>query len=247
MLLERDFQAPPATLHCAKGDVHVWLVSLDLPPIGIRRMAELLSADERERAARFVFPRDRDRFVAGRARLRMLLGGYLGRDPAALRFRYGYAGKPELDDPEMCIPFNVSHSAGLALIALGGPGRLGIDIELIRPRRDTDSLRGFFAPAEEAAIEALPPERRERAFFACWTRKEAYIKGRGDGLSFGLDRFEVSVDPNSPARLLRVADEPGEAARWELHSLDPAPGFAAALAVEGHGCRVLPFDGRSRD
>ncbi len=240
-----NFRPAPVSLRGTPGEVHVWRVPLDCPPLEIRRLTELLSADERERAGRFVLPRDRDRFIAGRARLRLLLGRYLWKDPAVLEFRYGYAGKPDLVGP--AFPFNVSHSDGLALIAIGGPGRLGVDVERIRPRRDQDSFRNFFAPAEEAAIDALPLELRERAFFACWTRKEAYIKGRGDGLGFGLDRFEVSVAPDFPAKLLRVPDDPEETARWELHSLDPAPEYAAALAVEGHGWRLLFFDWRIAD
>jgi len=226
-------------------EVHVWRVPLDCPPLYIRRLTELLSAEERERSTKFVFPCNRDHFITGRASLRLLLGRYLGKDPAALEFRYGYAGKPDLAGSGL--PFNVSHSDGLALIAIGGPGRLGIDVERIRPRRDPDSFRNFFAPAEEAAIDALPPELRERAFFTCWTRKEAYIKGRGDGLSFGLDRFEVSVVPDFSAKLLRVLDDPSEIARWEIRSVDPAPEYAAALAVEGHGWRLHSFDWRIFD
>lgn len=231
------------------AEVHVWRVPLDCGPDEIRSLSELLAADERERAARFHFPLHRDRFTVGRARLRQLLGRYLGKDPAALEFRYGSAGKPELAGCEAgaCLPFNVSHSDGLALIAIGGPGRLGVDIERIRPRTEPDSFGSFFAPAEEAALLALPRELRERAFFACWTRKEAYIKGRGDGLGFGLDRFEVSVCPDAPASLLRVLDHPEEAARWELRSLDAAPDYAGALAVEGHGWRLRSFDWKSAD
>jgi medium-chain acyl-[acyl-carrier-protein] hydrolase len=232
--------APVFPFNGAAGEVHVWRVPLDCPPSETRRLAELLGTDERQRAGQYVFPRDRDRFTVGRGRLRLLLSRYLGKDPAALEFRYGYAGKPDLVGP--CVPFNVSHSDGLALIAIGGPGRLGIDIEKIRPRKEMDSLRSFFAPAEEAALDDLPLALRERAFFACWTRKEAYIKGRGDGLSFGLDRFEVSVNPDLPAELLRVPDEPDETARWELRTLNPGPEYTAALAVEGHGWKLLSLD-----
>jgi 4'-phosphopantetheinyl transferase len=227
------------------SEVHVWRVPLDCAPDEAVCLSALLAGDERERAARFYFPRDRDRFTVGRARLRQLLGRYLGKDPAALEFRYGHAGKPELAGTGL--PFNVSHSDSLALIGIGGPGRLGVDIERIRPRTEPDSFGSFFAPAEEAALLRLPREMRERAFFACWTRKEAYIKGRGDGLGFGLDRFEVSVSPDAPASLLRVLDHPEEASRWELHSLDTAPDYAGALAVEGHDWRLRSFDWKSAD
>jgi 4'-phosphopantetheinyl transferase len=222
-------------------EVHVWRIPLD-EATGAERFRRLLSFDELERAGRFHFARDRDRFIAGRARLRRLISRYVGTPPAELRFQYGHAGKPELTTP--ALPFNVSHSDGLMLIAVGGPGRLGVDIEKIRPRSQPDSFSGFFVLAEEAALHALPAHLREQAFFACWTRKEAWIKALGDGLSFGLDRFEVSVYPAAPAALLRVADHPEEVSRWELRSLYPAPGFAGALAVEGHNWRLRCFDGR---
>jgi 4'-phosphopantetheinyl transferase len=233
-------QASESLWRGAADEVHVWRIPLDSPPSETQVLSELLSGDEKDRAARFVFPQHRDRFIVGRARLRSLLGRYLGKNPASLCFRYGVAGKPELAKPEL--HFNMSHSDGIALVALGGPGRLGIDVERIRPRTNPALFRNVFAPAEHAALDALPVELRERAFFACWTRKEAYIKGRGDGLSFGLDRFEVSVSPHSPAKLLRVQDDPEEVSRWELHSLPIAPDYAAALAVEGHGWKLHSFE-----
>jgi 4'-phosphopantetheinyl transferase len=239
----RPLSEPVAQPPWSPHEVHVWRVPLDCGPDVPAQLRSLLSADELERAARFHFDRDRNRFTVGRAKLRLLLAGYLGLDAANLNFHYGPAGKPELPPPGP--PFSVSHSAGLMLIAVGGPGRLGVDIEEIRPRTQSDSLAGFFAPAEEAAIRALPLDLRERAFFACWTRKEAWLKGLGDGLSFGLERFEVSVHPDLPASLLQVADHPEEVSRWELRSLDPAPGYAGALAVEGHGWGLREFLTRS--
>lgn len=236
---ERFSTAPVAPVWTAE-EVCVWRIPLDCGPETIERLRDTLSADELERAGRFHFPRDRNRFTVARASLRILLSRYLETDPATLRFGYGQAGKPELATPGP--PFNMSHSDGLALVAVGGPGRLGVDIERIRPRAPDDSLTGFFAPAEEAAIQALPAAVREQAFFSCWTRKEAWIKARGDGLSFGLDRFEVSVAPNAPAALLNVIDHPEEVLKWELRSLHPAPGYAAALAVEGHGWRLRCLD-----
>lgn len=229
-------------------EIHVWSVPLDCTPDAVAQARDLLSPDEIGRADRFYFERDRNRFTVGRARLRILLSRYTGSPPAGLRFRYGPAGKPEIEgfDLDPGLPFNVSHSHGLALIAIGGPGRLGVDIERICPRSQPDSFAGFFAPGEQAALQALPPSLREQAFFTCWTRKEAWIKGRGDGLSFPLDRFEVSVSPDMPASLLRVIDNPEEVSRWELRSLEPEPGYAAALAVEGHGWRLRCLDWEER-
>lgn len=220
--------------------VHVWRVPLECSPSEVERLRSLLGADELDRAGRFHFQRDRDRFTAGRAHLRLLLAGYLRCSPAAVRFRYGQAGKPELAVPGP--PFNVSHSDGLAVIAIGGPGRLGVDIERIRPIPADRAFAGFFALAEQTALQAMAPTRREQAFFDCWTRKEAYLKGRGDGLSFGLDRFEVSVGPGSPPELLHVEGDPAEVSRWELRSLHLNSGYTGALAVEGHDWRLLCRD-----
>jgi len=243
--LSEDFQRARSVSCRTAAEVHVWRVPLDCAAPEVLRLTELMSADERERADRFHFLRDRERFIAVRARLRILLGRYLDREPASLQFRYGYAGKPELTGPG--IPFNVSHSGDIGLIALGGPGRIGVDVERIQSATEPDLFHHFFTPAEEAALARLPPELRLRAFFACWTRKEAYIKGRGDGLSFGLDRFEVSVLPDLPAKLLSVPGDPDETARWELRSFDAGPGYAAALAVDGHGWPLRSFDWRSAD
>jgi 4'-phosphopantetheinyl transferase len=218
-------------LHTLEG-VHVWVAPLSADPEHVAALHELLSPDERQRAARFVADDRREEFVVARGTLRRLLALYLGADPAALAFVSDGNGKPALSGRELF--FNVSHSHGLAVYALTRLGEVGIDVEQVRPRASLlDMADRFFAPAEAAAIRRLPPERREEAFFHVWTRKEAFIKATAQGLSYGLDRFEVSVPPDDPARIRLIEGDPETAAAWSMVSLLPAEGYVAALALAG--------------
>ena len=229
----------PARSLALEGDaVHVWRASLDSPGVSVPELSGVLAPDERDRAARFHFPRDRDRWIAGRGVLRFLLARYLGGRPERLGFAYGAQGKPALatTDAAAGLRFNVSHSAGVALYAVTRGRDVGVDVEALRADFATDEIaERFFSPAERQALRGLPPERRCEAFFACWTRKEAYIKARGQGLSLALDAFDVSLTPGEPAALLATRDDAAQAERWSLHALDPGPGFAGAVAVEGRG------------
>jgi 4'-phosphopantetheinyl transferase len=168
--------------------------------------------------------------------VRVLLAGYVGIPAASLTFRIGPHGKPALDGSAACagLEFNLSHSGDLALCAVTRARAVGVDVEAIRPDFATSEVaRRFFAPAEVAALEALPPGERVAGFFACWTRKEAYIKARGTGIALGLDRFEVSLAPGRPAALLATRDEPAAALRWRLVALAPGEGYAGALVTDG--------------
>lgn len=193
------------------------------------------------RAERFRSPTDARRFVAGRGILRAILGRYLGRDPSTLSFRYDASGKPSLapDGGETRCRFNVSHSNALALYAIAWEREVGVDVEYVRPGSNEGIAERFFAPREVASLGQFPADRRDRAFFACWTRKEAYLKARGQGLLLGLDRFEVSVDPDETVVSLRSDAERAEASRWSLRALAPAPGHAAAVAAEGHDWALM--------
>lgn len=216
--------------------VHVWRIALAVPDAEQADRVAVLSPDEVARAARFHFERDRRRWTAARGAVRAVLAGYAGIPAASLTFRVGPHGKPALDGPAACagLEFNVSHSGDLALCAVTRVRAVGVDVEAIRPDFATDEVaRRFFAPAEVAALEALPPGERVEAFFACWTRKEAYIKARGTGIALGLDRFEVSLAPNAPAALLVTHDEPAAAERWRLVALAPGEGYAGALVTDG--------------
>lgn len=219
-----------------RGDVHVWRTGLDQPAGAVALLAESLSGDERDRAARFYFERDRRRFTVARGELRALLGAYLGVPAAAIAFDYGSHGKPRLAGALAAgdLRFNVSHSAGVALYAVARGREVGVDVEGHREDFATAEIaERFFSPAERGALAALPLDRRCAAFFACWSRKEAYIKARGLGLSLALDGFDVSLAPGEPAALLATRDDPAERDRWTLRALDPGPGLAGAIAAEG--------------
>lgn len=239
---DQTWRLPPASLDLADQEVHVWRAVLDAPASRLADFAQMLSDDERRRAARFHFERDRAHFIAGRGMLRALLGRYLGAPPASLRFRYGAHGKPELDVPpgaDAAFRFNVSHAHGLALYAFTRGRALGVDVERIRDDIEHEAIaERFFSLTEREALRAQPASLRHIAFFACWTRKEAYIKARGEGLSLPLDQFDVSLAPGEPARLLCVANAPHEVARWSLHELHPGPGYAGALMAEGQFWRL---------
>jgi 4'-phosphopantetheinyl transferase len=231
-----SFHPSPFTFQLERFDVHVWRVVLDQPAIRLQSLWEQLAPEERDRAARFHFPKDRDRFVAARGLLRVILGAYLGVDPAGLRFTKNAYGKPALAEqrgPDD-LRFNLSHSHELVLYAITRGREVGIDVEWMRPDlADEEIAARFFSPREVAALRALPEPQRLEAFFNCWTRKEAFIKARGEGLSLPLDEFDVSLAPGEPAALLGTCWDPHEAGRWSLRALSPGPGYAAALAVEG--------------
>ncbi len=191
----------------------------------------MLSEAERKRAARFRFDDHRRVFVVVHGAARWLLGRVLGRPPGALRFEKGAWGKPVLaDEPD--VQFNLSHTEGMAILAVGA-SRLGVDVERVERALDWLPLaRRFFALQEIAALEALPSSEQRRAFFQCWTRKEAYLKARGAGLSLPLDAFVVTV--TGPARLL----DDDVAGCWTLHALDVGVQHVAAMAVAGAGRQV---------
>jgi 4'-phosphopantetheinyl transferase len=239
--MQQPWDPPPETLTLAADEVHVWRASLNLTRSQIENLGRTLATDELERAGRFHFPEHRDHFVAARGVLRAVLGRYLGVEPSQLRFCYGPHGKPELAErvgaerPH----FNVSHSHGLALYAVTRDREIGVDLEYIRPDLANEAIAGrFFATGEVTTLRGLPASMKPEGFFNCWTRKEAYIKARGDGLALPLDQFEVSLVPGEPATLLRTAYDPQEAGRWSLQALDPGPGYVAALAVEGQGWQL---------
>jgi 4'-phosphopantetheinyl transferase len=223
---------PPAPTLVA-GEVHVWRAALDeVAEDEVARLALTLSADERARSSRLVHAPDRRRFVVGRAALRMVLARYGGGAPGEVAFARTPAGKPVLAGPAGgTLRFSASHRAGLALCAIVAGREVGVDVERIvrGPVQDLVADR-ILAPGELAVLRALPPAERERAFFAVWTRKEAYAKARGLGLALPFDRFTVSADPEAPALLGAEDDDP---ARWSMRDLRAGEGYAAALVVEG--------------
>lgn len=231
-----EWSPAPADLKLGVDDVHVWRASLDCDASVLSRLQITLSPDELARADRFVFTADRNHFIAARGILRDLLGTYLMVPPADLKFRYGNYGKPALDTSASAsaLQFNLSHSGGLAVYAFSFGRRLGIDLEQIRPQLAGEGIaRRYFAAREVEELQALAPQFRPEAFFLCWTRKEAYVKAHGAGLSLPLDSFTVSLTPGDPAEL-----RAGDSGKWSMRSLEPASGFVGAIVVEGKHLRA---------
>ena len=201
----------------------------------MRQLESTLAEDEKARATRFIFERHRDHFIAARGILRDLLGRYVHRAPQTIRFLFGPQGKPRLADlgTDSAVRFNLSHSHGLAMIAIGLRREVGIDIELLRPDFAGEEIaERYFSAKEVNELRTLPAELRTEGFFLCWTRKEAYIKARGDGLHVPLDSFSVSLSPGTLPKI-SSADE----SRWRIESfvpsLDSEPQYAAAVVAEG--------------
>ncbi len=218
-------------------EVRVVTAGLDAPAVTRARLLETLSADERQRAERFVFDVHRRRFIAARGLLREQIGALLGAAPGSLRFQYGAAGKPSLAWPQTALRFNLSHSDDHAVLAFSKDFELGVDIEKARNDIDHRAISArFFSPAEIEALERAPVERRSRAFFEIWTRKEAFVKARGGGLTIALDSFDVSL--GEPARLLRIAGEPEAGNVGRLETLPAPDGYCAAIAILGRGGRL---------
>lgn len=227
------------------GEVHVWRFSLDVDQDTLTRLDETLRSDERARASRYRTETLQGRFVAGRGLLREILAGYLDRDPSDLAFSYGPNGKPSLE-PSTGLEFNLSHSGGVALLALTKGVPIGVDVEEIDPRRDVQGILGrFFAEGEQAEFLTLPDDESQKVltFYRGWARKEAFLKAVGTGLTTSLDSFEVSLAAEAPS-VVRVGDDPGEASRWSLRDLDAGPRFAAAVVVNGPILEVSSRDWR---
>lgn len=227
---------PPLDTPLADGEVHLWRASLAQTPDALRELRSTLAPDESAKAARYHFQRDRDHYIAARGLLRRLLGRYLTRSPQSLRFSYGAYGKPSLEAASGAedLRFNVSHSHELVLYAFARGRDVGVDIEHMRADLAGEEIAArFFSTHEVGMLRTLPAEARTQAFFNCWTRKEAYIKARGEGLSHPLDQFDVSLIPGEPAALLGTRGDPQELTRWSLRALDVGEDYAAAVVVQG--------------
>jgi 4'-phosphopantetheinyl transferase len=210
--------------------IDIWILPSHASDAACAKFERVLAPDEKTRAERFRFERLRKSFITTRGALRCLLGSYLSMPPAEVEFRYGSKGKPALA-AATDLDFNATHSGDLAGYAFTSGCEIGIDLERIHPLAEMQNIAArFFCREEAAEIASLPPDEREPAFFRCWTRKEAYIKAIGDGLSAPLDEFRVTLHANEPVRFLHLAHDINAAKAWTLHDLPLASGYAAALA-----------------
>ncbi len=221
--------------HLGEAEVHLWLVSLAVSPEKSAYFKSLLSLDEKGRADRFQRKTDAERYTAARGSLRSLLGAYLAIEPERLQFAYDAFGKPRLvgEVAPSSLSFSVSHSDDLGLFGFVRGHRIGVDLERARTDIDVEDLaKRYFSLNEFQKLCSLPADQRREAFYCGWTRKEAYLKGRGEGLSYGLHRVEVSLAPDEPAIILGASDDPDVSRHWIVHHLSPAPGYFGAAVVE---------------
>lgn len=235
-------ELPLHSLTLTANEVHVWQATLDDRLANSLKL--LLSEDETLQANRFRFAKDRNHFVVARGLLRKLLASYLRIHPAELRFSYAENGKPYLKGSRRTsINFNLAHSHNLAIYAFSQSRELGVDVEFMREDLEDgqEIAERFFSSAEIKALRSVPAELTRQVFFNCWTRKEAYIKARGEGLSIPLDVFDVSLLPGEPAALLWNHKDPGEVTRWSMRSLPVLHGYVATLVVEGHDWQLKTF------
>ena len=233
----------PPSQDVSSDRVNVWQVHLDEPSLTFSTSG-VLSPDELNRAGRFHFAKDRLHFTRCRSALRFVLSRYIRIPAAEIRFDYGPGGKPELAEQQNArqLRFNVSHSAGLALIAVSAEHRLGIDIEKTRADVDITSLaERFFSTRERAGLRALPDHLRVSGFFACWTRKESFLKATGEGLSFPLADFSVTTHPDLDPAIEEIRGNIEARKQWFLTDLSVINGYRATVAVEGVYSRLEAY------
>ncbi|GEO86863.1 MULTISPECIES: 4'-phosphopantetheinyl transferase family protein [Alphaproteobacteria] len=218
--------------------IDLWTWDLDRPPAVVANFAALLAPDETARASRFVMARDAGRYIVARAGLRVILGSRLGIAPAELAFLYNDFGKPRLAPCDMALRhFNLSHSGALAMLAISDRFPLGIDIEEAKPLKE-DIAGYFFSTRECASLDRLPRSGYLNAFYRCWTRKEAFVKAHGDGLTIALDAFDVSVGAKATLDLGRLDGEASRSGRWRLFNIKTPVGFQGALVALTGGVPV---------
>jgi 4'-phosphopantetheinyl transferase len=236
----RIWAFPPAVLSLESNEVHLWRVFPDLLKDGPESEGDILSPDEMERASRFVFERDRNRFVAVRRALRTVLGQYLHKAAAKINFIYDRQGKPRLQ-PNDCAPpirFNLSHSYQVAVIAVSLDREIGVDVELVRSDIPIDKIAEmFFSPREFAEYRDLATDQRRECFFRWWSLKEAYLKALGAGLLIPLESFDVSFTPGRSSKLYSNDYE-----RWSIQSFQPHPAYTGAIVVEGNNFELNLWD-----
>jgi 4'-phosphopantetheinyl transferase len=222
--------APSPLPPCTSDTLHVWLLSQKQSQSCADQLREFLSVDELERAAKYRTQDVCNRYIVRRAALRIVLSRYLGILPPAVEFTYGAYGKPVLD--KNAIHFNLSHSDDLAILGISMAHELGIDIEATRPLADMALVaQHHFSSAEQTDLFALPEAQQLRGFYNCWTRKEAFIKADGRGLSIPLTAFDVTLKPDIPPRIYRIGADHDVESKWTLRDLPVVRGYTAAVAI----------------
>jgi 4'-phosphopantetheinyl transferase len=236
-MLSPSFEFPPSGLKLMADEIHIWAAVLGQAESRLDEFIQMLSSDERVRAEKFFFERDRRRFIVRRGILRAILGLYLDIEPRRVAFLYGRNGKPEQADAfeKESVHFNVSDSDGISLFAFTRDREIGVDIEHIRDIPEMEQIaERFFSIKENEVLRTLPWSQKREAFFSCWTCKEAFIKALGEGLSLPLDKFDVSLTPGALAKLLSIEGDSREASRWSVHNFKPAPDYLGSFAVKSH-------------
>lgn len=224
------------------GDVHLWRSNLSVNPSRTALFWNILSQDEKDRANRFRFEKDRMHYIVARGTLRTLLGQYFGKNAQSLQFTYSEFNKPMLEN-EQGLQFNISHAAGLGLFSFTKESDIGVDLERVDESIEVQKLAGrFFSKNEVETIFALAENFQAKAFFYCWTRKEAFIKGHGEGLSLPLDQFEVSILESDVVQLKSIAWSPSETNQWSLYSFEPQRNIVGSLAVKGEVKKIVYLD-----
>ena len=214
-------------------EAHIWRADLELNECFQSSFLQLLSPDEKNRAQKFRFAKDSRNFITARGILRSLIGKYLEINPAEISFQYSEFGKPSIADNNY-LHFNISHSQNIALFAFTKKFNIGVDVEFVNPDIEVkDIATNFFSTNEIMNLLALPEKQQTLGFFNCWTRKEAFIKAVGEGLSFPLDKFEVSLEPDKPAKLLATDWDPKAVSKWSIYSMSPGANFVGSLVIEG--------------
>jgi 4'-phosphopantetheinyl transferase len=234
-IVSSDFRIA-AALDLPENEVHLWRIDLDAVRSGEDRWRKLLSSDEAARASRFRFAVDRQRFTISRGLLRTVLAAYLATDAKGLCFSYSSKEKPSLSaaHSEKDVTFNISHSGSVVLLAFGRRREIGVDVEQVRTNFEAEAIaRRFFSSHEQQQLAAFREGQKFEAFFRCWTRKEAYIKATGDGLSLPLDQFDVSIVPGNSDALIATRPDESEAGLWSLREVPAGDGYVAALCARG--------------
>jgi len=225
------WKQPTQNLSLAPNQIHIWRMFLNQPTEKTQQLSQILSPEENNKANRFYFEKDRHKFILSRGTLRTILSQYLNFPPQNLKFTYSKQGKPTLLT-ETPIYFNLSHSHEITLYAITLNREIGIDLEFLRPITEAENIvKNYFSNKESALFNTISSDQKPEAFFNAWTRKEAYLKATGQGLSQPLKEVEVNFTPGEPAKLLSIKGDTQKASEWTLKHLIPHPNYIACVAI----------------